>query len=68
MEHCANTRKRRIVQKWPIMIHVDHYTIDVGDKTEIFMSVEYGFFFLRVFHKLKPPLPQNEILLISKKK
>lgn len=49
------------------MIHVDHYTIDVGDKTEIFMSVEYGFFFLRVFHKLKPPLPQNEMLLISKK-
>lgn len=45
---------------------VGHNTIEVGDMTEIFMSIEIGFFFDVFIHKLEPPLPQNEMLLISK--
>lgn len=45
---------------------VGHNTIEVGDMTEIFMSIEIGFFFDVFIHKLEPPLPQNEMLLLSK--
>lgn len=46
---------------------VGHNTIEVGDMTEIFMSIEIGFFFDVFIHKLEPPLPKNEMLLIISK-
>lgn len=45
---------------------VGHNTIEVGDMTEIFYVDWDWVLFWRFFHKLEPPFPQNEMLLISK--
>lgn len=47
MGHYANIRKRKLVKNdLPL---VGHNTIEVGDMTEIFMSIEIGFFFGVIF-------------------